>query len=238
MKNILFTAFFSITILTLFFAPSGTNLAFAGFFPDPICEFECSIAAGEFFDDCLITNPGQILLCDSLAFSFFNSCVGLCPPAGGECQFDFDCGLPSECSQFMCDLGQCINLVPDGSPCGPGDACNDEVCLNLACVQLPIQDGTQCGTIDACERNVCEAGLCSQSSTACDDGDVCTIDSCDPASGCQTEPDPVCAEVGGVIVPLENTSLLVAGAQSFSWMIPVVLSVLGIGLFIVSRKSE
>jgi len=44
--------------------------------------------------------------------------------------------------------------------------------------------------------------------------------------------------VGGKIIPIETTSLLLAGAQTFSWMIPVILSVLGIGLFVVSRKSE
>jgi len=44
--------------------------------------------------------------------------------------------------------------------------------------------------------------------------------------------------VGGELIPIETTSLLLAGAQSFSWMIPLVLSVLGIGLFVVSRKSE
>jgi len=44
--------------------------------------------------------------------------------------------------------------------------------------------------------------------------------------------------VGGEFLPIETTSLILAGAQSFSWMIPVVLSVLGIGLFVVSRKSE
>jgi len=44
--------------------------------------------------------------------------------------------------------------------------------------------------------------------------------------------------VGGVFLPIETTSLILAGAQSFSWMIPLVLSVLGIGLFVVSRKSE
>jgi len=43
--------------------------------------------------------------------------------------------------------------------------------------------------------------------------------------------------VAGEIIPIDATSLLVAGAQSYSWMIPVVLSVLGIGLF-VFRKSE
>jgi len=43
--------------------------------------------------------------------------------------------------------------------------------------------------------------------------------------------------VGGELIPIETTSLLLAGAQSFSWMIPVVLAGIGIGLFAVSRKS-
>ena len=44
--------------------------------------------------------------------------------------------------------------------------------------------------------------------------------------------------VGGEIIPIETTSLILAGAQTFSWMIPVILSGIGIGLFVVSRKSE
>jgi len=44
--------------------------------------------------------------------------------------------------------------------------------------------------------------------------------------------------VGGELIPIETTSLILAGAQSFSWMIPVVLSGIGIVLFVVSRKSE
>jgi hypothetical protein len=43
--------------------------------------------------------------------------------------------------------------------------------------------------------------------------------------------------VAGQIIPIDTTSLLLASAQSFSWMIPVVLSGIGIGLFVVSRKS-
>ena len=48
--------------------------------------------------------------------------------------------------------------------------------------------------------------------------------------------DEICPTVGGEIIPIEATSLILAGAQSFSWMIPVVLSVLGIGLFVVRRR--
>jgi len=49
---------------------------------------------------------------------------------------------------------------------------------------------------------------------------------------------PIENVIGGKIIPIDATSLLLANTQSFSWMIPVVLSVLGIGLFVVSRKSE
>jgi len=46
------------------------------------------------------------------------------------------------------------------------------------------------------------------------------------------------AFVGGELLPIDSTALILAGAQSFSWMIPVLLSGIGIGLFVVSRKSE
>jgi len=44
--------------------------------------------------------------------------------------------------------------------------------------------------------------------------------------------------VGGELLQVDNTALLLAGVQTFSWMIPVVLSGIGIGLFVASRKSE
>jgi len=45
--------------------------------------------------------------------------------------------------------------------------------------------------------------------------------------------------IGGEIIPLDTTALLLAGAQmNAAWMIPVVLSGIGIGLFVVYRKSK
>ena len=44
--------------------------------------------------------------------------------------------------------------------------------------------------------------------------------------------------IGGELLSIESTSLLVSGVQSTTWLIPVVLSIVGIGLFVVSRKSE
>jgi len=45
--------------------------------------------------------------------------------------------------------------------------------------------------------------------------------------------------IGGKVIPIDTTALLLAGVQSISmWMIPVLLAGIGIGLFVVSRKSE
>jgi len=64
-------------------------------------------------------------------------------------------------------------------------------------------------------------------------GDVC--DSCPTDSENQCSVSQV---IGGEIIPIEQTTLLLTGTQSFSWMIPVLLSGIGIGLFVVSTKSE
>jgi hypothetical protein len=114
-----------------------------------------------------------------------------------------------------------------GQPVVP-DLCEGVVCAD---------DGNLCTDDLGCDA---DTGSCIFEDVVCpDDGNACTIDSCNPSSGCQVAPNPVCeVQVGGEIIPIESTSLILAGAQSFSWIIPLVLSVLGIGLFVVSRKSE
>jgi len=45
--------------------------------------------------------------------------------------------------------------------------------------------------------------------------------------------------IGGEIIPLNQSALLLAGVQSVSmWMIPVVIAGAGIGVFIISKKSN
>jgi len=45
----------------------------------------------------------------------------------------------------------------------------------------------------------------------------------------------ICVEVGGNLVPIDSTALLLAGAQSTTWMIPVIVSAIGIGI-VIARK--
>jgi len=45
--------------------------------------------------------------------------------------------------------------------------------------------------------------------------------------------------VGGTLVPIDSTALLLVGAQmTASWLIPVIVAGVGIGIVLVSRKSE
>ncbi len=44
--------------------------------------------------------------------------------------------------------------------------------------------------------------------------------------------------VGGTYIPIDQTALLLAGAQSISmWMIPVVIAGIGIGVFVIKRRN-
>ena len=50
-----------------------------------------------------------------------------------------------------------------------------------------------------------------------------------------TTPEPEPTVVGGEMIPIETTALILAGAQTFSWMIPVIVSAVGIGI-VIARK--
>ncbi len=123
MKNILLTATFSITIVTLFLAPAGTNLAFAGL----TCEEECGGIAQEAFKQCLGDNPDEPENCDGVFDEIFRQCFENCLPEG-ECQIDIDCEfLNNACETFGCETNQCVQI--SGTLCSDDfDICTLERC--------------------------------------------------------------------------------------------------------------
>lgn len=89
------------------------------------------------------------------------------------------CTLSDTCGQGVCKPGALQG-------CGDGNPCTTDSCDKLkGCLNLPNQ--ATCSDDNACTKDdVCAAGACAAKlAYSCDDGDVCSVDSCDPKKGCQ-----------------------------------------------------
>jgi len=65
----------------------------------------------------------------------------------------------------------------------PG-ACGEVACVAKECVVQPVLNGTQCDDQNPCtDADQCTQGVCGGTAKACSDENICTDDSCDPASG-------------------------------------------------------
>ena len=116
---------------------------------------------------------------------FTGECVGEPLPAGTLCDDRNACTVNDACAAG----GSCT-----GNPLSPGSGCDDHnACTSMDhCVETPqgniVCEGTattDCSDGDLCTRDECDpaTGLCSHPPVDCEDGNVCTADSCDPATG-------------------------------------------------------
>ena len=83
-----------------------------------------------------------------------------------------------------CQAGACGGGAP--LSCDDGNTCTDDACDKLSgCKHKP--NAASCPDGDACNGDeVCKDGVCGASGPKnCDDGNVCTKDSCDTGKGCQ-----------------------------------------------------
>jgi hypothetical protein len=143
-----------------------------------------------------------------------------CLPAA--CVDDTDCDDRNHCTEDRCDPGVgCLNApVPNGTPCVDGNVCNGhetcqagtcypgyppngddrnpctrDVCLpTFGILHEPLPDGTACPDADLCNGDeICRGGVCSPGPQLnCDDGDVCTVDTCSALAGCSNSRFPGC----------------------------------------------
>jgi hypothetical protein len=67
---------------------------------------------------------------------------------------------------------------------------------------VSCDDGNAC-TVDSCDP---QSG-CQTAPLSCDDGDVCTQDACDPATGCTTTPLGPPGEITGLRFPSDRQTL-------------------------------
>ncbi|HUU01785.1 MAG TPA: hypothetical protein VM425_10110 [Myxococcota bacterium] len=147
-------------------------------------------------DDGVFCNGPEI--CDRQA-----GCVGdgdpctglgqLCDAGNGlcvDCLADSDCFDGVACTDDVCDngLGTCSSSADDAN-CDDGAWCNgSEICDALA----GCRAGTAPNCVDgvACTDDSCNEGSDScdnlPNDSACNDGNMCTLNTCDALAGCQT----------------------------------------------------
>ena len=92
----------------------------------------------------------------------------------------------------------CVNIAIS---CDDGNVCTVDSCDAVNGCEFVVAAGLFCDVGDACTTgDSCDAnGSCVGSQADCNDGNVCTVDTCDPVSGCQNAPSgaPVCADNDG-----------------------------------------
>lgn len=126
-----------------------------------------------------------------------------CDDATSLCVWENACDDGDLCTLNRCDFDtdNCVStsiVHPDTGleGCDDLNPCTIDTCSqdpagcqnqNLACT-FADPDGVCCGSDTACAEGVCTAGECVLTPIDCDDGDPCTLDSCDDAGGCIHEP--------------------------------------------------
>lgn len=125
-----------------------------------------------------------------------SACACQAPPAAGTQTCGPDCCNPtgagvthSECCDNACCFGTCVGeeICCPTNPLAGGGAATHKVCDGV-CVALGVEgaccDDSDCPDLDACTVGSCQNRVCVQVPNTCDDGNICTYNSCDPEVGC------------------------------------------------------
>lgn len=117
--------------------------------------------------------------CTSDACVVGQGCVYAPLPNNSTCSDSNACTVNDKCVGGACQPGAAANC-DDGNVC-TNDGCNAEFgCFNAPKVGSCL-DNTVCTTASACSNGTCVGTTFLD----CDDGNPCTVDSCDPVQGCK-----------------------------------------------------
>ena len=131
------------------------------------------------------------------------------PTSISPCDDGIACTVADHCD----GAGNCVGQ-PVASLCPMGDECQKPVCdvaFGGCTLNDTAYDGYACGSANATAcvfEFTCDSGACTPlvniTDADCDDNNECTVDSCDPASGCVHDGAPqagtTCTPVGSVEV--------------------------------------
>ena len=166
--------------------------------------------------DCRDDNPCTADRCDADGGCVFENLAD-----GSPCPGEDVCAGPDTCQSGVCEegparncddgiactidtcdeTGGCVHTPDPDCECETDDECTlVDPCLvgtcgdDNRCTSAPAANGTACVPTDPCvPEALCHDGVCEDGAyDNCDDGNVCTIDFCDPVLGCIHAPDGTC----------------------------------------------
>ncbi len=105
-------------------------------------------------------------------------CAVLPDHDGFACDDGDACTFAEQCLAGKCQSGPAVNCN-DGNPCTDDSCAPESGCLHVF-NSAPCSDGSVCTLGDTCQNGACAPGQVK----SCDDGNPCTDDACDPATGC------------------------------------------------------
>jgi len=240
------------SIVSIFAIGLTDNLAFGGIFqpPTPDCTSNAECDDRNLCTSNICLSGTCLTLNNAIPCNDGNVCTILDVCSGGVCTGAIPAppGAPCGGSDAECDAldtcngsGQCIDNVDT-----PGTVCRAD-------------SGAACDIVDLCTGSSKSCPFIFQLfDTACGDSsssDCDAADSCDSIGNCRDNNAPdgtacgnplTCFDglcggalpVGGTSIPIDQSALLLAGAQSVSmWMIPVLIAGIGVAIFVIKRRN-
>ena len=131
-------------------------------------------------------NPGLALDCDDGLTCTDDFCDA--PTGCGHKNRTGACNDGDACtSGDSCEVGLCTGATAD---CADSNPCTVDSCdKNAGCSHVAVSVATTCDDNNACTLNdLCAGTACKGTAQVCNDGDPCSADGCDPASGCFAKP--------------------------------------------------
>jgi RHS repeat-associated protein len=111
----------------------------------------------------------------------------------GDSQFSADPTLNGTIDNFVIscrafsqsEITSLAGACTSAANCNDGNACTADTCSNGFCSRSKLTDGTACANNTVCDgAETCQNGFCAAGTPpVVDDGNACTTDACDPASG-------------------------------------------------------
>ena len=167
----------------------GDGFCVAGLLEDSVsCPADCKMG------ECNPDLASDVTKCDDQNPCTIDQCApsGVChhPPAsGGACDDGSACTFGDHCSFSAC-LHTNLLDCDDGNPC-TADKCDPLSGCFHAAQTGACDDKNPCTVADVCSDSACVGG----SALDCEDGNACTLNACDPASGCTaTDVDGGCTD--------------------------------------------